>query len=84
MRPKKPATTGEGNLFRARLDQTINLKHELVQSTGLANQDSHFRRLMSAQGIGPIISSAMVAAIGTGDAFDKSRGFAAWLGRERK
>jgi transposase len=31
-------------------------------------------------GIGPIISSAMVAAIGTGDPFGKGRDFAAWLG----
>ncbi len=31
-------------------------------------------------GIGPIISSAMVAAIGTGDVFSKGRDFAAWLG----
>ncbi len=31
MRPKKPETTGEGDLFRSRLDQIINLKHELVQ-----------------------------------------------------
>jgi transposase len=35
---------------------------------------------MSAPGVGPIISSAMVAAIGTGDAFAKGRDFAAWLG----
>src|SRR4030081_1653580 len=35
---------------------------------------------MSVPGIGPIISSAMVAAIGTGDAFTKERDFAAWLG----
>jgi len=31
MRPKKHQTTGEGDLFRARLDQIINLKHELAQ-----------------------------------------------------
>ena len=31
MRPNKPKTTGEGDLFRARLDQIINMKHELVQ-----------------------------------------------------
>lgn len=31
MRPKKPGTTGEGDLFRARLEQIINLKHDLVQ-----------------------------------------------------
>ena len=31
-------------------------------------------------GVGPIISSAMVAAIGAGDVFNKGRDFAAWLG----
>src|SRR5262245_62468745 len=36
--------------------------------------------LMSVPGIGPIISSAIVAAIGGGDAFSKGRDFAAWLG----
>jgi len=35
---------------------------------------------MSVPGIGPIISSAMVAAIGNADAFAKGRDFAAWLG----
>ena len=30
--------------------------------------------------IGPIISSAMVAAIGTGEVFSKGRDFGAWLG----
>ena len=35
---------------------------------------------MSVPGIGPIISSAVVAAIGTGDVFSKGRDFAAWLG----
>jgi IS5 family transposase len=31
MRPKQHETTGSGDLFRARLEQIINLKHELVQ-----------------------------------------------------
>jgi transposase, IS5 family len=31
MRPKKDETTMSGGLFRARLDQIINIKHELVQ-----------------------------------------------------
>jgi Transposase IS116/IS110/IS902 family len=35
---------------------------------------------MTVPGIGPIISSAMVAAIGTGEAFSKGRDFGAWLG----
>jgi IS5 family transposase len=34
MRPKKHETTRSGDLFRARLDQIINLKHELVQLAG--------------------------------------------------
>jgi transposase len=35
---------------------------------------------MSVPGIGLITSSAMVAAIGTGDVFSKGRDFGAWLG----
>ena len=46
----------------------------------IARQDAGCERLMSVPGIGPIISSAMVAAIGTGDVFTKGRDFAAWLG----
>ena len=34
MRPKKHETTGLGDLFRARLDQIINMGHELVQLAG--------------------------------------------------
>ena len=30
--------------------------------------------------MGPVISTAVVAAIGTGDGFSKGRDFAAWLG----
>jgi transposase len=38
------------------------------------------RHLMTIPGIGPIISSAVVAAIGDGAAFARGRDFAAWLG----
>ena len=34
MRPKKHGTTGSSDLFRARLDQIINMKHELVALAG--------------------------------------------------
>ena len=61
-----------------RLDERIeSLSHEI---DALARQDAGCDRLMSVPGIGPIISSATVAAIGTGDAFEKGRDFAAWLG----
>ena len=46
----------------------------------LARQDQACSRLMTVPGIGPIISSALVAAIGTGDVFSKGRDFGAWLG----
>ncbi len=39
MRPRKHATTGESDLFRARLDQIINMKHELVQLAGKLDWD---------------------------------------------
>ena len=61
-----------------RLDERIEgLSGEI---NAIAGQDAGCERLMSVPGIGPIISSAMVAAVGAGDAFDKGRDFAAWLG----
>ena len=53
MRPKQHATTGEGDLFRARLDQIINLKHELVQLADKIDWawiDGEIAPLYSAQG----------------------------------
>ena len=40
MRPKKHETTGSGDLFRARLDQIINMRHELVQLAGKIDRRS--------------------------------------------
>ncbi len=39
MRPKKPEARGSGDLFRARLDQIINMKHELVQLASKVDWD---------------------------------------------
>jgi len=61
-----------------RLDAPIEGLSDEIE--GLARQDQACERLMTVPGIGPIISSAMVAAIGTGDAFSKGRDFGAWLG----
>jgi transposase len=61
-----------------RLDERIaGLSNEIE---AIARQDAGCERLMSVPGIGPIISSATVAAIGAGEAFSKGRDFAAWLG----
>jgi transposase len=61
-----------------RLDERIKGLSEEIKA--LASEDSGCERLMTVPGIGPIISSAMVAAIGAGDTFSKGRDFAAWLG----
>jgi transposase len=47
---------------------------------GLARTDVNCGHLMSVPGIGPIIASATVAAVGNGTAFAKGRDFAAWFG----
>ena len=61
-----------------RLDERIEgLSTEIA---ALADQDPACERLMTVPGIGPIISSAMVAAIGNGSVFSKGRDFGAWLG----
>jgi transposase len=61
-----------------RLDERIGQLSSEIEL--LARRDAGCERLMSVPGIGPVISSAMVAAIGAGDAFSKGRDFAAWLG----
>ena len=61
-----------------RLNQRIDGRSGEIEA--LARQDQACSRLMTVPGIGPIISSAMVAAIGTGDVFSKGRDFGAWLG----
>src|SRR5258708_5025990 len=59
-----------------RLDERIEgLSNEIEV---IADQDAGCDRLSSAPGIGPIISSAIVAAIGAGDVFSRGRDFAAW------
>ena len=61
-----------------RLDERVEgLSSEIA---ALADQDAACKRLMTVPGVGPIISSAMVAAIGAGDVFSKGRDFGAWLG----
>jgi transposase len=61
-----------------RLDARIEGLSSEIET--LARQDKACERLMTVPGIGPLISSAMVAAIGTGDVFSKGRDFGAWLG----
>ena len=61
-----------------RLDERI--EHVTEEIEELAHGTEGCRQLMTIPGIGPIIASAMVAAVGSGAAFAKGRDFAAWLG----
>jgi transposase len=46
----------------------------------MAGEDETCRRLVEIPGVGPVIATAIISAIGNGAAFKKGRGFAAWLG----
>ena len=46
----------------------------------IAGELEQCKRLVAIPGIGPVIATATIAAIGNGAAFKKGRGFAAWLG----
>jgi transposase len=61
-----------------RLDERIEAVSAEIEN--LSEKDAACQRLMTVPGIGPIISSAVVAAIGTGSGFKQGRDFAAWLG----
>jgi len=54
-----------------RLDERIETLSTEIEA--LAEQDDSCRRLMTVPGVGPIISSAVVAAIGNGAGFKQGR-----------
>lgn len=51
-----------------------------AEMKALASTDEDMKRLTAIPGIGPMIASALVAAIGDGRAFAKARDLSAWLG----
>jgi transposase len=58
-------------------EQIERVNREFAQA---AKKNESCRRLLTIPGIGPLISTALTAAIGNGSAFHKSRDLAAWLG----
>src|SRR6476660_10508330 len=60
------------------LDERINAIASEIEK--ISERETNCQRLMSVPGIGPLISTAVVAAIGTGEAFERGRDFGAWLG----
>ena len=61
-----------------RLDERIEAVTKEIEE--ISQSEGNCRRLMSIPGVGPLISTATVAAIGAGEAFDRGRDFGAWLG----
>src|ERR1043166_734061 len=72
------------SLIAGLYDDWISLDERIEALAGeidpLGEKEANGRRLMSVPGIGPLISTAVVAAIGTGEAFERGRDFGAWLG----
>ena len=60
------------------LDERIESTTKEIEE--ISKQEPNCQRVKSVPGIGPLISTAMVAAIGTGEAFERGRDFGAWLG----
>lgn len=58
------------------LDERI----EAVTLETISQNEANSQRLMSVPGVGPLISTAVVAAVGSGEAFERGRDFGAWLG----
>ncbi len=60
------------------LEQQIVAMNEEVEQ--IASADPACQRLRQIPGIGPLVATAIVAAIGNGAAFHKGREFSSWLG----
>jgi transposase len=60
------------------LDKRIEAVSEEIAE--ISHTEEHCANIMTIPGIGPMVSTAMVAAVGKGEAFDQGRDFAAWVG----
>jgi transposase len=62
--------------------QTLEVQIEEVdrEVVSIAKQDAACRRLLDVPGVGPLVATALVSAVGNGSAFSKGRALSAWLG----
>ena len=93
LRQLLPLILDESNtLFSGRIRRLIGelqgewtgLEKRIEEVTGeiqsIAKEDEPCRRLMEIPGFGPLVSTALTAAIGNAATFSKGRDLAAWLG----
>jgi transposase len=59
-------------------DERVRMTSSEIKAVSKA--EAGCQRLMTIPGIGPLISTAIVAAVGKGEAYDRGHDFAAWLG----
>ncbi|WP_322063413.1 IS110 family transposase [Paraburkholderia sp. J63] len=60
------------------LDEEIDTAS--AEITQIARESELCRRVSTVPGVGPVISTALVAAVGNGTAFKRARDMSAWLG----
>lgn len=60
--------------------QTVHVADVSGEIEEISRTAKNCANVMTISGIGPMISTAMVAAVGKGEAFDRGRDFAAWVG----
>lgn len=60
------------------LDERIETIAKEIED--ISRTEENCDNVMTIPGIGPLISTAMVAAVGRGEVFDRGRDFAAWIG----
>jgi transposase len=77
--------SGPLRMLLAQLQQELQQLQSQIDEVDLvimkaASEHEACQRLMSIPGIGPVIATAIVSAIGNGTEFRRGRGFSAWLG----
>lgn len=59
-------------------DQLIDAKDRLIRELMQSNEDYH--RICEVPGVGPIVASAVISAVGNAKQFKNGRNLAAWIG----
>ncbi|AHD11539.1 Transposase (plasmid) [Phaeobacter gallaeciensis] len=65
-------------IFQISDDARIKAISSGIEEISRTEKDS--ANIMTIPGVGPLISTAIVAAIGKGEVFDRGRDFTAWVG----
>lgn len=60
------------------LDERIKTYDQRLQAQ--AREDERVKRLLAIEGMGPVVATALVAAVGDGKSFASGRDLSAWLG----